>query len=193
MAAELVETSRLWGRTVARIEPEWAEPLAPHLVKRTYSEPHWSAKRAAVMARERVTLYGVPLVADRLVGYGRVDPELSRELFIRHALVEGDWRTHHRFFAANRALLEDVEELEQRARRRDIARRRRGAVRLLRRADAGRRRLRPALRRLVEEGAARAAGPADVHPDLLVRDEAEAVSDEDYPTAWPAGGRRAAA
>src|SRR5215218_5063054 len=105
MAAELVETSRLWGRTVARIEPEWAERLGAHLVRRTYSEPHWHAKRGSAMARERVTLYGVPLVADRLVGYARVDPELSRELFLRHALVEGDWRTHHKFFAANRALL----------------------------------------------------------------------------------------
>jgi ATP-dependent helicase HrpA len=120
MAAELVETSRLWGRQCARIEPEWVEPLAAHLVKRTYSEPHWEARRGAVVASERVTLYGVPIVAGRSVQYGRIDPELSRELFIRHALVEGDWRTPHRFFAANRALLEDVEDLENRVRRRDI-------------------------------------------------------------------------
>ncbi len=105
---------------MARIEPEWVEPLAEHLVKRTYSEPHWSAKRSAAMAYERVTLYGVPIVTQRAVGYGRIDPELSRDLFIRHALVEGDWHTHHRFFHANRALLEDVEDLEHRARRRDI-------------------------------------------------------------------------
>ncbi|MBA3573876.1 MAG: ATP-dependent RNA helicase HrpA, partial [Pseudonocardiales bacterium] len=120
MAAELVETSRLWGRVTARIEPEWAEPLAPHLVKRTYSEPHWERKRGSVMAYEKVTLYGIPIVTARKVGYGRVDPELCRELFIRHALVEGDWTTQHRFFAENRALLADVEELEDRARRRDI-------------------------------------------------------------------------
>ncbi len=120
MAAELVETSRLWGRDAARIEPEWAESLAAHLVKRTYSEPHWSSKRAAAMAYERVTLYGVPIVARRLAGYGRIDPELSRELFIRHALVEGDWRTHHRFFHDNRAMLDDVGELEHRLRRRDV-------------------------------------------------------------------------
>ena len=93
---------------------------ASHLVKRTYCEPHWSQKRAAVMARERVTLYGVPLVADRLVSYGKVDPALARELFVRHALVYGEWRTHHRFFADNRALLEEAEELEHRARRRDL-------------------------------------------------------------------------
>ncbi|TDD90116.1 ATP-dependent RNA helicase HrpA [Actinomadura rubrisoli] len=120
MSAELVETSRLWARINARIEPEWIEPLAGHLVKRNYSEPHWSKKQAAVMAREKVTLYGVPIVADRPVNYGRIDPALSRELFIRHALVEGDWETHHRFFHDNRALLDEVEELEHRARRRDI-------------------------------------------------------------------------
>ncbi|MER7542842.1 ATP-dependent RNA helicase HrpA [Actinomadura sp.] len=120
MSAELVETSRLWGRINAKIEPEWIEPLAQHLVKRDYSEPHWSKKQAAVMAREKVTLYGVPIVADRRVNYGRIDPALSRELFIRHALVEGDWETHHRFFHDNRALLDEVEELEHRARRRDI-------------------------------------------------------------------------
>ncbi|KAB2346849.1 ATP-dependent RNA helicase HrpA [Actinomadura rudentiformis] len=120
MAAELVETSRLWGRINAKIEPEWIEPLAEHLVKRTYSEPHWSKKQAAVLAYEKVTLYGVPIVAQRSVNYGRIDPELSRELFIRHALVEGDWETHHQFFRDNRELLEEVEELEHRARRRDI-------------------------------------------------------------------------
>jgi ATP-dependent helicase HrpA len=120
MSAELVETSRLWARVNARIEPEWVEPLAAHLVKRTYSEPHWEKDQAAVMAYEKVTLYGVPIVAHRKVNYGRLDPELSRELFIRHALVEGDWRTHHKFFAANRRLLTEVENLEHRARRRDI-------------------------------------------------------------------------
>jgi ATP-dependent helicase HrpA len=120
MSAELVETSRLWARVNARVEPEWVEPLAGHLLKRTYSEPHWEKDQAAVMAYEKVTLYGVPLVAQRKVNYGRIDPEVSRELFIRNALVEGDWRTHHKFFADNRKLLTEVEELEHRARRRDI-------------------------------------------------------------------------
>jgi ATP-dependent helicase HrpA len=120
MAAELVETSRLWARVNAAIRPEWAERLGSHLVKRSYSEPHWSKKRAAVMAYERVTLYGVPLVADRLVSYGKVDAALARELFIRHALVYGEWETRHRFFSENRALLDEVEELEHRSRRRDI-------------------------------------------------------------------------
>ncbi|WP_328675339.1 ATP-dependent RNA helicase HrpA [Streptomyces sp. NBC_00322] len=120
MSAELVETSRLWARVNARVEPEWIEPLAQHLIKRTYSEPHWEKDAAAVMAYERVTLYGVPIVAQRKVNYGRIDPETSRDLFIRNALVEGDWRTHHKFFADNRKLLTEVEELEHRARRRDI-------------------------------------------------------------------------
>ncbi|MDX3231182.1 ATP-dependent RNA helicase HrpA [Streptomyces sp. ME19-01-6] len=120
MSAELVETSRLWARVNAKVEPEWIEPLAQHLVKRTYSEPHWEQKQAAVMAYERVTLYGVPIVAQRKVNYGRIDPETCRDLFIRNALVEGDWRTHHQFFHDNRKLLGEVEELEHRARRRDI-------------------------------------------------------------------------
>lgn len=121
MSAELVETSRLWGRVNARIEPEWAEKLAPHLVKHSYSEPHWEKKQGAVMAYEKVTLYGLPIVPRRRVGYARIDPVLCRELFIRHALVEGDWDTHHKFFDENRKLLERIEEIENRARRRDIA------------------------------------------------------------------------
>ncbi|WFE34845.1 ATP-dependent RNA helicase HrpA [Micromonospora sp. WMMD975] len=120
MAAELVETSRLWGRVAGRVEPEWVEPLAQHLVKRSYSEPHWEKKQAAVMAYEKVTLYGIPLVTSRKVTFGRIDPALSRELFIRHALVEGDWQTHHQFWRDNQKLLTEIEELENRARRRDI-------------------------------------------------------------------------
>ncbi|MDP9985016.1 ATP-dependent helicase HrpA [Arthrobacter oryzae] len=120
MAAELVETSRLWARVAAKFDPLWAEQVAPDLVKHSYSEPHWSTKQGAVMAYEKVTLYGVPIIAQRRINYGRVDPVVARELFIRHALVEGDWRTHHKFFHRNRALLHEVEELEARMRRRDL-------------------------------------------------------------------------
>lgn len=120
MAAELVETSRLWARVAAKFDPLWVEQVAPDLVKRSYSEPHWSKKMGSVMAHEKVTLYGVPIIPSRRINYGRVDPELCRELFIRHALVEGDWQTHHKFFHRNRALLHEVEELEARMRRRDI-------------------------------------------------------------------------
>ena len=120
VAGELVETSRLWARTVASIEPEWVEPLARHLVKHSYSEPHWEKKRGSAVALEKVTLYGVPLVTDRPVGYDRIDPAAARELFIRHALVEGDWQTNHTFFAENRRLLAEAEEVEHRARRRGL-------------------------------------------------------------------------
>ncbi|MEG9400563.1 ATP-dependent RNA helicase HrpA [Vibrio cholerae] len=120
MSAELVETSKLWARVVAKIEPDWIEPLAKHLIKRSYSEPHWSKKNAAVMAYEKVMLYGIPIVPKRLVNYGTIDPVLSREIFIRSALVEGDWETKHAFFKQNHALLAEVEELEHKSRRRDI-------------------------------------------------------------------------
>ena len=120
MVAELVETGRLWGRTAARVEPEWVEPLAEHLLRRSYAEPRWSRERAAVVATERVTLYGLPVVAGRTVAYGRIDPELARELFIRKALVVGDWDGRHDFLDRNAALVEEVEALEERARRRDL-------------------------------------------------------------------------
>ncbi|WP_285725339.1 ATP-dependent RNA helicase HrpA [Psychromicrobium xiongbiense] len=120
MSAELVETSRLWARVNAAIDPLWAEEVAGDLVKRSYSEPHWSKRTGSVMAYEKVTLFGVPIVVQRRVNYGRIDPVLARELFIRHALVEGDWRTHHKFFHRNQAMLAEVEELETRMRRRDL-------------------------------------------------------------------------
>lgn len=118
--AELVETSRLYGRTAARIQPEVVERVAGDLVHRTYSEPHWDAKRGEVMTYERVTLYGLPLVAGRRVGYARIEPVVARELFIRHALVEGEWQTRHHFFRDNARLRAELEELEERARRRDL-------------------------------------------------------------------------
>ena len=120
MAGELVETSRLWARDVARIQPEWAEDLAGPLAKRTYSEPHWSTKQGAAMCTEKVLLYGVPIVSDRRVLYAKVDPEAAREMFVRHALVQGEWTTHHRFFHDNRALLEEAGELEARSRQRGL-------------------------------------------------------------------------
>ncbi|CAH0525932.1 ATP-dependent RNA helicase HrpA [Vibrio hippocampi] len=120
ISAELVETSKLWGRIVAKIQPEWIEPVAKHLIKRSYSEPHWSKKRAAVMAHEKVMLYGVPIVPKRLVNYGPIDAVISRGIFVRSALVEGDWETKHAFFKQNRKLLQEVEELEHKSRRRDI-------------------------------------------------------------------------
>ena len=120
MSAELVETTRLWARTNAEIDPRWAEEIGAHLVKRTYAEPHWSSTEGAALARERVTLYGVPIVVDRRVHYGRINPEEARDLFIRHALVEGDWETRHRFVRDNERVRAEAEQLEERSRRRGI-------------------------------------------------------------------------
>jgi ATP-dependent helicase HrpA len=120
MSAELVETSRLFARTNAAIDPGWAEKLAGDLCKRTYSEPHWEKNQGAVVAYERVTLFGVTLVAHRRMQYSRVDPELCREQFIRHALVDGEWDSKQAFDRSNRALRRQLEELEERSRRRDI-------------------------------------------------------------------------
>jgi ATP-dependent helicase HrpA len=117
MAAELVETTRTWARVAARIQPEWAEKLAGDLVKRSYGEAWWDAHRGAAMTLERATLYGLPVVTGRRVNVARVDPELAREMFIGHALVEGDWETGHAFLAENRRRVEEVQALEDRARR----------------------------------------------------------------------------
>ncbi|HEV7811608.1 MAG TPA: ATP-dependent RNA helicase HrpA [Leifsonia sp.] len=120
MSAELVETSRLFARMNAAIDPAWAEPIAGDLVKRSYSEPHWEKSQGAVVAYERATLYGVPIIPRRRVQYSRIDPELARELFIRHALVEGEWDSSQAFDRANNKLRAELRELEERTRRRDI-------------------------------------------------------------------------
>ncbi|MCB1004044.1 MAG: ATP-dependent RNA helicase HrpA, partial [Acidimicrobiales bacterium] len=121
MAAELVETNRLWGRMAASVQPEWAEDLAGHLVKRSYGEPRWDERSGRAVASERVTLYGLPVVANRTVGLGAVDSELARELFIEHALVRGEWSTRHRFRADNARCIEEVRELGDKLRRWDLA------------------------------------------------------------------------
>ncbi|OCG48105.1 ATP-dependent RNA helicase HrpA [Gilliamella sp. Choc5-1] len=120
IASELVETSRLWGRTVAKIDAGWIESIAKHLVKYSYSEPRWSKKQGTTIANEKVTLFGLPIVASRIVNYSKIDPILSRSLFIRHALVEGDWLTNHKFYKQNQKLINEVEDLEHKSRRQDI-------------------------------------------------------------------------
>ena len=120
IASELVETTKLWARTVAKIEPEWIEPLAQHLVKSSYSEPHWAKSKGAVMAYEKVALYGVPIVTNRPVNYGAIDPAISREIFICSAMVEGEWVNNYKFFKENNRLIKEVEDLEHKSRRRDI-------------------------------------------------------------------------
>ncbi|KGN29868.1 ATP-dependent helicase [Knoellia sinensis KCTC 19936] len=187
MAAELVETTRLWARVNAAIDPEWAEEIGAHVVKRTYSEPRWSKSRGSVIASERVTLYGVPLIVDRTVQYGRINQEEARDLFIRNALVEGDWDTHHKFWRANTELLQRLSELEERARRRDLIvddevvfefydARIPPDVTSVRHFDRwwkGEQRRRPDLLTFTE--------------DLLTRDDADAVSAGDYPRTWRQG------
>ena len=117
MAGELVETNRLWAHSAARIQPEWAERAGEHIAKRSYDEPEWDRAGGSAMTVERVSLYGVPLVAGRRVHYRRVDPEMARQLFIHHALIEGDWDTHHAFFEQNESVLEEVRRLGARQRR----------------------------------------------------------------------------
>ena len=188
MAGELVETSRLWARSSARIDPVWAERAGAHLIKRTYSEPRWSKRAASVLATERVTLFGVPLVVGRPVSYGKIDPVVSRDLFIRHALVEGEWDGRHDFLSANRKLIRRLEQLEERARRRDLLVDEEDIVafydeRIPADVVSGAhfdtwwkqaRRDRPELLTLTEE--------------LLTREDAEAVSGRDYPRRWRTDG-----
>ncbi len=120
MAAELVETNRLWARTVAQVDPKLALAQAEHLVRRSYDDPRWDRRRGEVVATERVTLYGLPIVAGRAVSYGRIDAEQSRELFIQKALVEGDWDARHQFLQINKDRIADVERIEERVRKRGL-------------------------------------------------------------------------
>lgn len=120
MAAELVETSRLYARCVAKIEPEWIEPRASHLIKRSYFDPHWEKRPAQVAAYERVILYGLTIVSRRRIHYGPLNPEEAREIFIREALVNGDYETRAPFFRHNQELFEEIEALEHKSRRRDV-------------------------------------------------------------------------
>ncbi len=120
MAAELVETGKLYARIVAKIEPEWVEPIAGDLVRKQYSEPHWEKKPAQVVAFEQVSLYGLPIVPRRRVHFGRIDPEQAHRIFIREALVQGDFTTRAAFFQHNQQLIDSIELLEQKSRRRDV-------------------------------------------------------------------------
>lgn len=120
LSAELVETSRLWARTNASIDPQWIEEIGKHLINVQYSEPHWSLSSGAAVAYAKGTLFGLTIYADRPVQYARVDAAAARELFIQSALVEGQWHTHHKFYLRNQRALAEVEELEARLRRRDL-------------------------------------------------------------------------
>ena len=120
VSAELVETSQVFARINARIEPEWLEPIASHITKCTYFEPHWEQKRAQPVAFQRISLYGLDIVSKRKINYGPIDPVVSRELFIRHALVQGEFKSSAPFWRENMQLIEQVDELETRIRKKDI-------------------------------------------------------------------------
>jgi ATP-dependent helicase HrpA len=120
IAAELIETTRLFARCVAGIEPEWIERLGAHLIKRSHADPHWEKSRGDVVALERGTLYGLPVYFNRRVSYGPIDPVESRKIFIRQALVEGDWESRAPFFQHNRRLVREIETLEHKSRRPDV-------------------------------------------------------------------------
>ncbi|TPH14438.1 ATP-dependent RNA helicase HrpA [Litorilituus lipolyticus] len=120
MSAELVETSRLFARMNAKIDPLWIEPLAKHLIKKSYSEPHWEKKQGAVMAFEQVTLYGLVIVGKRKVNFNQIEPDTCRQLFIQEALVHGDSFIKEEFLKHNQALVASIEKLEQKARRKDF-------------------------------------------------------------------------
>ena len=119
IAAELVETNRLWARTVASVQPEWAEAIATHLTKYSYGEPRWDARSGRAVVSERVSLYGLPIVTNRTIGYDRVDAAEARTMFIRHALVEGDWTSTHDFIKHNAEFLDDLRSREDRTRKLD--------------------------------------------------------------------------
>ncbi len=120
VAAELVETSRLFARTLARIEPDWLEQVGRHLLKVSWSDPHWEKKAGQVLAMERATLYGLTVYQHRRVHYGPMNPQQARELFIRRALVEGELDTRLPFYAHNQRLVREIENLEHKARRQDV-------------------------------------------------------------------------
>ncbi len=190
MAVELVETSRLWARTCAEVRADWIEQVGAHLLKHNYSEPHWSSSTAGVLAYEKVSLYGVPVISDRLVDYGRIDAAGAREIFIRTGLVEQSWvpderRVEHGFLERNRQVRHEIEELEERTRRRDLLV---DDETIFDFYDAR-------IPSQVHSGASfdewwaheEDRGLLDLHQADLVRDDADSVEATDFPDHWQLG------
>ena len=187
MAAELIETTRTWATGVVAVDPETVERVGAHLVKRSVSDPWWDADRGAAVARQTVTLYGLPLTSDRTVLFDAFDPEAARDLFIRHALVAGEWETHHEFVARNDAQIDAVLEIETRERRADLLvtddtiaaffdARIPADVTSVRHFDAWWRR---------ERG--RHPTLLDLGPDDLMEPDAEAIDESAFPPVWHYG------
>ncbi len=190
MAGELVETTRLWAQDVTKIDPAWAEEVGGHLVKRSYSDPWWDADLGAAIANETVTLFGLRLFADRTVQYGRIDMAAARELFIRHALVWGEWETHHAFAAHNERRMAEVEELQTRHRRTDLMitddelydffdARIPDDITTVRHFDAWWKRQRPKTPHLL-----------DLDLDALIRPEVDSLDEHQFPPEWIHGDLR---
>lgn len=187
MAAELVETSKLWARQVASVDPSWVERLGKKLLKHQYSEPHWSKKKAVALVHQRSSLYGVPVVADRLIPYHHVDTAAARDMFIRHALIDGEWNTHHKFFHKNAEKLAQAIEVEHKARRRGIVV---DPQVLFDFYDAR-------LPQTVYSGSTfdqwwkktRKNQPQllDFHAESLTNEHAHSISEEEFPTSWQQG------
>ncbi|OIR45510.1 ATP-dependent RNA helicase HrpA [Corynebacterium sp. NML130628] len=190
MASELVETSRLWARDVAKIEPSWIEHAAGALLKHVYSEPFWSRKRACAMVHQKSLLYGVPIVRDRVVSYHHVDPIAAREMFIRHALIEGDWTRTHKFLEHNDSLLNQAAEVEEKLRRRGIVV---DEDSLFEFYDA---KLPDSVTTAINFDSwwkkQRREDPEYLHfdPKKLVDDSAQDITAEDFPASWTQGSMR---
>ncbi|MGC1274280.1 MAG: ATP-dependent RNA helicase HrpA [Planctomycetaceae bacterium] len=190
VAAELVETSRRYARTVARINPNWIEPLAGHLVKRTYGDPRWEGASGRVVADEKVTLYGLPVVPRRPANYGPIDPAAARTLFLQHGLVEGDWESPPAFFKQNRQLIEEVEELLSKTRRTDLLKGESShfafyGERLPADVYDG-----PTLARWLKKAGPEAAERLLLTKSDLMKDETDALKEADFPDAIELGGVR---
>ncbi len=190
MAGELVETTRLWAQDVTELDPTWAEEVGGDLVKRSFSDPWWDAELGAAIANETVTLFGLRLFADRTVQYGRIDAAAARGLFVRHALVWGEWETHHAFAAHNRRQVAEVEDMQNRHRRTDLMigddelfdffdARIPDDITTVRHFDVWWKRQRPKTPHLL-----------DLNLDALIRPEVDSLDEHDFPPVWVYGDLR---
>ncbi len=187
MTAELVETSRLYARTVAKIEPEWVEPLAQHLVSRSYSEPHWEKKRGAVIAFEQVTLYGLILVGKRPVQYSKIEPEVCHQIFIRDALVQQQLGLNEAFLQHNARLIDEVTDLEDKSRRRDILVDEDALVAFYAEKIPLQANNRADFQHWWKQQKQRDAAYLNFDPEMLRRRDAGHITDDSYPEFWRQG------
>jgi ATP-dependent helicase HrpA len=190
LAAELVETTRLYARCAARIEPEWIEEIAGDRVDRTYFDPRWDAGRGEVTASERVALYGLTLIARRRVSYGAIDPERAREVFIREALVPGEYSTSAPFLSQNRALVAEIAALEHKARRQDVLVDDEALYAFYAERIPAGIATRVEFERWREEAEAKASRVLFMSREALMRHAAVNITEEQYPESLDMGGMR---